>query len=579
MEPSEKSHEALDEASNKEVQPSVSSRSSRGKTPEHDGGQIQPTQTNASEIVYPSTAKTAVIMLCLYISMFLVALDRTILATAVPRITDSFHSIDDIGWYASSYMLTACGFILVYGRVYTFYNTKWVFLSGIILFEVGSAISGAAPNSTALIIGRAIAGFGSSGIFTGAITIMINTVPLHKRPMYQGLFGATFAIASVVGPLLGGAFTDSKATWRWCFYINLPLGGIVVTFLTFFLHLNEKEKKKVTLKEQFMKLDPLGTLFFLPSIVCLLLALQWGGTKYDWSSWRVILLLVIFAAGFVAFVIVQAITRNTTATIPSRIILQRSVIFSAIYTFFNGSVFMTEVYYIPIWFQAIKGSSAVHSGIQSIPLVLSLVTLAMLCGILVQRFGYYTPFMWCGSVIMTVGTGMIHTWKVDSGHNEWIGYQVLLGIGIGMGMQQSNLAVQTVLQHRDVPTGSALIFFCQTLGGAVFVSVGQNVFLKKFAGQLRQLPAGVLNMQTLLNTGATEIRNVVPPQYRDQVIRSYNYALMNGPMLVCIILACITFVGALGVEVRSTKEQLKKKQAAAQQQQNEKQDIEKEAES
>jgi MFS family permease len=118
-------------------------------------------------------------------------------------------------------MLTACGFILVYGRVYTFYSTKWVFLSGIFFFEVGSAICGAAPSSVVLIVGRAIAGFGSSGIFTGAITIMINTVPLHKRPLYQGLFGACFAVASVAGPLMGGAFTDSKATWRWCFYVSL----------------------------------------------------------------------------------------------------------------------------------------------------------------------------------------------------------------------------------------------------------------------------------------------------------------------------------------------------------------------
>jgi hypothetical protein len=181
MDLSEKKQGAGEESSAKEIRTSsIASHSSRQPTPEPDGGKIQPTQTNASEITYPSTAKTVVIMCCLYVSMFLVALDRTILATAVPRITDKFHSIDDIGWYASSYMLTACGFILLYGRIYTFYSTKWVFLSGIFLFEVGSAISGAAPTSTALIIGRAIAGFGSSGIFTGAITIMIKyVIPLR----------------------------------------------------------------------------------------------------------------------------------------------------------------------------------------------------------------------------------------------------------------------------------------------------------------------------------------------------------------------------------------------------------------
>lgn len=176
---------------------------------------ITRTETRESQIEYPTGPKLMIIMASLYLAMFLVALDRTIIATAIPRITDTFNSIDDIGWYGSAYLLTACGFILMYGRIYTFYSSKWVFLSGIFLFEVGSAVCGAAPTSNALIVGRAIAGFGSSGIMTGAITIMINTVPLHRRPMYQGLFGAVFGVASVAGPLLGGVFTDTKATWRW----------------------------------------------------------------------------------------------------------------------------------------------------------------------------------------------------------------------------------------------------------------------------------------------------------------------------------------------------------------------------
>jgi hypothetical protein len=161
--------------------------------------------------IYPSPAKTAVIMLSLYISIFLVALDRTIIGPAIPAITNQFNSIGDIGWYGSSYMLTSAGFILLYGRIYTFFPTKSVFLSGIFLFEIGSAVCGAAQSSTMLIVGRAIAGLGSSGIFTGAILIMLNTVPLHRRPLLQGLFGACFGVASVAGPLLGGAFTGSKA--------------------------------------------------------------------------------------------------------------------------------------------------------------------------------------------------------------------------------------------------------------------------------------------------------------------------------------------------------------------------------
>ena len=362
------------------------------------------------------------------------------IGVAVPQITNEFHSINDIGWYGSAYMLTASAFILTYGRVYTFFKTKTVFLTGILLFEVGSALCGAAPNSTAFIIGRAIAGFGSSGIFTGAITIMLFSVPLHRRPIYQGLFGACFGVASVAGPLIGGAFTEGKAGWRWCFYINLPLGGFTVIVLALFLHL-EETKPPLVWREMLMKLDPLGCFFFLPSIVCLLLALQWGGAEYPWSDGRVIALFVVFGVVFLAWCAVQYFERHTNATVPSRILLQRSVIFGGIFQFMSGAAFLTTVLYIPLWFQAIKGVSPVKSGIDTIPLILALVIASILAGIGVHHIGYYTQFLYIGIVFTAVGSGLLTTLKVDSNHSKWIGYQVITGLGIGMSMQQSNLAV------------------------------------------------------------------------------------------------------------------------------------------
>ena len=169
----------------------------------------------------PSNAKLLIINLASCIAVLCVALDNTIIATAIPRITDQFQALDDVGWYGSAYLLTTCAFQLLFGKFYGNFNVKWVFLAALALFELGSLICGAAPNSVALIVGRAIAGLGSAGIFSGAQIICAYTVPLEKRAVYTGLIGGTYGVASVIGPLLGGAFTE-HVSWRWCFYINLP---------------------------------------------------------------------------------------------------------------------------------------------------------------------------------------------------------------------------------------------------------------------------------------------------------------------------------------------------------------------
>jgi MFS family permease len=306
----------------------------------------EPPAGNSSQADFPPQRTVLVVMAALFTASFLVALDRTIIGTAIPKITDDFHSLGDIGWYASAYLLTACSFQLLIGRIYTFYNPKWVFLVNIAIFEIGSIICGAAPNSTAFIVGRAVAGTGSAGIFSGAIILMVHTVPLHKRPAYTGVFGIVFGVSSVVGPLLGGVFTDGPS-WRWCFWINLPLGGIAMVVIAFVLKLPNPKREQLTLTQQLHQLDPIGTAFFLPSVICLLLALQWGGTIYPWSNARVIALLTLCPVLFAAF-IAEQLWKKETATIPPRIIKRRSVGAGMWLAFCNGSSMMTLVYYLPV---------------------------------------------------------------------------------------------------------------------------------------------------------------------------------------------------------------------------------------
>ena len=421
--------------------------------------------------------------------------------------------------YGSSYLLTNCSFQLFYGRIYTFFNPKNVFLAALVIFEVGSAICGAAPSSIALIVGRAIAGLGASGLFAGAVVILVNSIPLYKRPIYTGFVGAFFGIASVIGPLLGGALT-AKASWRfvynsilklwtrklstitrYCFFINLPIGSITFIIIVLMLKLNIPEQPRLSTKDKVEKMDPIGTSCFLPGMVCLLLALQWGGTTYAWNNGRVIVLLVLAFVLLVTFIIVQ-VWKKDNATVPPRIFTQGSIGFGFLYTACVGGSLLLAIYYLQVWFQAIKGADPIRSDIMMTPLILALGVATIFAGLAVTKSGYYTPFMYANSVIMSLGAGLITTFKTDTSHSAWIGYQIILGVGIGLGLQQGTLAAQTVLARNDVPTGVSVMLFGQSFGGAFLLSVGQNVLATHLISGVSNIPG--LDPALISHTGVTD---------------------------------------------------------------------------
>ncbi|KAF8176729.1 major facilitator superfamily domain-containing protein [Mycena galopus ATCC 62051] len=502
--------------------------------------------TLETEDDFPRGFKLVILMVALSLAMFLVALDNTIIATAIPKITDQFDSLQDVGWAISSTQL-------LFGKFYTFLPIKSVFLTAISLFELGSLVCGVAPNSKALIVGRALAGLGCAGIFTGALVSQIlaaHSVPLAKRPIYTGLVTAMYGIASVAGPLMGGAFAD-KVSWRWCFYINLPIGGATIMAILFFFKMPKSAAHKspemaLTPWQRIEQFDPLGTLFFIPAIVCLLLALQWGGSKYSWKSGRIIALLVVFGVFITIFIAIQ-VRKQENATVPPRIFLKRSIWSAGWFALCVGATFFIFVFYLPIWFQAIRGTSAVNS----LPMVLSLVISSLLSGTLISRFGYYTPFLLLSTVLMSIGAGLISTFATTTGHEKWIGYQVVIGFGFGMGMQTPLIAAQTVLELEDIPIGTTILNFLQSLGGTLFISVAQNLFQNRLiSGLTSHVPE--VSPELVFLIGARDLKNTVDPQYLPAVLEVYNDALVAA-FQAGIAMAGISLVGAAIVEWKSVK--------------------------
>ncbi|KAJ6008616.1 hypothetical protein N7499_001333 [Penicillium canescens] len=498
---------------------------------------------------YPSAWKLTLITIGLCFCVFCVALDNTIIATAIPKITDEFNSLGDVGWYGSSYLLTTCAVTLTFGKLYTFYSIKWIYLTALIVFEIGSLVCATTPTSVGLICGRAVAGLGAAGLFSGSILIISKTVPLVKRPMYTSLIGSMAGIANVAGPLMGGAFTD-HLTWRWCFYINLPIGAVTFFFVLAFFQNPKPILTKDTFKEQIKELDLLGSFFFLPAIISLLLALQWGGTKYDWSNGRIIGLFVVFGVLILIFTGIQYKAQDK-ATIPPRLIKNRSVWGAAWYALALGAGFFVMTYYLPIWFQSIKGATALKSGIMNLPMIIGVIVVSILTGGLVTACGYYTPFMIASSIIMAIAAGLLATLETDSNHSKWIGYQAMFGIGIGLGMQQPMIVAQAALKTVDVPSGMAIVMFAQTLGGAIFVSVGQNVFQNQLVHNLA-IYAPDQNVAQVVSTGATMLRSVVTGSDLHKVLVAYNAAITE-TFYVAVAMSALSLVGPIFVEWISVK--------------------------
>ena len=456
-----------------------------------------------------SKRETWLTMAGVLLVMLLASLDQTIVSTAMPRIIADLQGFDRYTWVSTAYLLTSTVTVPIYGKLSDLFGRKPIFLVGVVVFLLGSALSGLSQTMTQLIAFRAFQGIGAGALMPIAIAVVGDLFTPRERGKWQGVTGAVFGLSSIVGPTLGGWITQNS-TWRWVFYVNLPIGITAMIVLIFLMPaLRSSHVGKVTI-------DYIGAALLVLGTVPLLLGFTWAGTQYDWLSVQIIGLFVVAVAAMVAFVIYEAmLERRGGEPIIAPSLFKNSIFsVSAIVTMFFGMALFGSIFFIPLFVQGVVGVSATNSGLLLTPLMLTSIVGSVISGQLVSRLGKYKWIAIAGMAISIVGSWMLVQLNVHSTNADVVWAMLVLGLGMGFGMSLYTLIVQNALPRKIGEATSALTFFRSiggTIGLAAMGSVMTTAYLPSFQNALpaavkQAVPAKVLslfhNPQILLQPAA-----------------------------------------------------------------------------
>jgi EmrB/QacA subfamily drug resistance transporter len=467
----------------------------------------------------------------LMLALFLVALDQTVVGTALPEIIADLDGFEHYAWVTTAYLLASTAMIPVIGKLGDIYGRKWFIIAGVAIFLAASALCGAAWGMTELILFRGLQGLGAGMIFSNIFTSVADIFPdPARRAKYQGVFFSVFALTSVIGPMMGGWITDNLS-WRWVFYINLPLGIFSLFALPVVL--------RQSARRVGVKIDYLGAATITASVVSLLLALSWVGEGYDWDATRVVVGFVIAGILFATFIPVEL--RAAEPIIPLSLFKSRVFGSAALLMFMVGIGMFGIILYTPLFVQGVLGKTATGSGTVLTPLVLSMTAMGIICGQLIARVKRIKPFMIVGAIVMTFGIYLLTTLDVDSTQRTVALYLMITGLGLGPLMPSATLAVQSTVQKRLLGVATSATQFIRSLGSTVGTAVIGSLITSGYVDYLNDnapavAPARLINAledpNALVSDEAREALDRIASfpggeQLVDQIVHAARVGLSN----------------------------------------------------
>jgi EmrB/QacA subfamily drug resistance transporter len=420
-----------------------------------------------------STHGVAVVFTGLMLVLLMASLDQTIVATALPTIVGDLGGLNQISWVVTAYLLAQTAVTPLYGKLGDLYGRKVVLQAALVLFLVGSALCGLSQNMTELILFRGLQGLGGGGLIVGTMAAIGDVVTPRERGRYQGLFGAVFGLSSVIGPLLGGFFTTSLS-WRWIFYVNLPIGVLAFSVLAGTLPSRREEAH--------YQIDYLGAAVLAGALSALVLGCTLGGTTYGWGSPEIVGLLALAVVLVGGFIVVER--RAAEPILPLRLFGDRVFRVTSAIGLVVGFALFGSITYLPLFLQIVGGASPTGSGLQLLPLMGGLLLTSIGSGQIISRTGHYRPFPITGTAIMTVGLVLLSTMTAHTSRLESSAFMFVLGLGLGCVMQVLVLAVQNAVDYRDlgVATSGATLF--RSIGGSVGTAVLGSIFSNRLSAEL-----------------------------------------------------------------------------------------------